>query len=70
MYFLSKLDWTNVIIYLIWPLIELILFIKYPLIMTTLLTISFIIWYLIVHQLPHDKSWGLVIAMLLLNLVD
>lgn len=21
-------------------------------------------------QLPHDKSWGLVIAMLLLNLVD
>lgn len=55
MYFLSKLDWNNVIIYLIWPLIELILFIKYPLIMTTLLTISFIIWYLIIHNTTPRK---------------
>lgn len=55
MYFLSKLDWTNVIIYLIWPLVELILFIKYPLIMTTLLIILFIIWYLIDHNTTPRK---------------
>lgn len=55
MYFLSKLDWTNITIYLIWPLIELILFIKYPLIMTTLLIVSFIIWYLIVHNTTPRK---------------
>lgn len=56
MYFLSKLDWTNVIIYLIWPLVELILFIKYPLIMTTLLIISFIIWYFIDHNTTPRKQ--------------
>lgn len=55
MYFISKLDWTNITIYFIWPLVELILFIKYPLIMTTLLIISFIIWYLIVHNTTSRK---------------